>query len=291
MKNIIFEERTKNFRISHIVQKNSYNMKKQHLHREYEIYYLIQGERFYFIDGQTYHVNPGSLVLVPSGTIHRTTSVISTDSHERILLILNEEWMNPFLRQTGMSPLDSYFNQPVIQLDSYKQKYLRRLYDDIYQEMATKQANYEVAIKMKLTEILILISRCSTIAAKTTSTVVSKSAKHTKVNEASMYIKEHFMEPISLQQIADHIFVSRGYLSNIFNEVTGFKLTEYINIQRINHAKELLANSDDSITDIAGNSGFESITYFEKIFRQTTGVTPLKYRQSMQPDKSTKESR
>lgn len=285
MKQIVYEDRTKNFRISHIVQKSTYNMSRRHIHMEYELYYLTKGERYYFIDSKTYLITPGSLVLVPAGTLHRTSSTAFEGDHERILLILNEEWINPFLRKTGMPPLSTYFTQPVLQLEPFKQKYILRLFDDIYEELATKQANYEVAIKMKLTELLILISRCNTASADISAPFVSQSAKHKKVNEATYYIKEHFREPISLQQVADYIFVSRGYLSNIFNEVTGMKLTEYVNMQRINYAKELLANSTESITDIASGCGFENITYFERIFRQTTGVTPLKYRQSMQPGK------
>ena len=52
MKQIVYEEQTKNFRISHIVQKNAYDMSKRHIHMEYELYYLIQGERYYFIDSK-----------------------------------------------------------------------------------------------------------------------------------------------------------------------------------------------------------------------------------------------
>ncbi len=280
MNQVVHETQTKNFRISHIVQKTGYTMTRRHIHMEYELYYLVRGERYYFIDSKTYHITPGSLVLVPSGTLHKTANVDNTGDHERILLILNEEWLNPFLHQTGLPPLSTYFTHPVIQLDDFKQKHLLRLFDGIYDELATKQPNYEVAIKMKLAELLILISRCNA-ASDISTPFVSQSAKHKKINEVTYYIKEHFREPLSLQQIADHIFVSRGYLSNIFNEVTGMKLTEYINIQRINYAKELLTNSDDSITEIANSCGFENITYFERIFRQTTGETPLKYKQSM----------
>ncbi len=281
MKQIVYENKTTNFRISHIVQKTAYAMSKRHIHKEYEMYYLIQGERYYFIDSKIYHITPGSLVLVPSGTLHRTSEAESTGGHERMLLILNEEWIDPFLRSIGLPTLATYFTQPVIQLDEFRRKYIQNLFDDIYNEVATKQKNHEISIKLKLSELLILISRCNASAHTVSEPFVSQSSKHKKVNEATYYIKEHFREPISLQQVADHIFVSRGYLSNIFNEVTGMKLTEYINIQRINHAKELLDSSTESITDIANSCGFENITYFERIFRQLTGETPLKYRQSM----------
>lgn len=281
MKQIVYENQTKNFRISHIVRNSSYDMNKRHIHKEYELYYLIKGERYYFIDSQTYHITPNSLVLIPSGTLHRTLNVNANEGHERILLIVNEEWINPFLHNAGLPPLSSYFHQPVIHFDEFKQKYVCQLFDNIYQEVATKQTNYEVSIKLKLSELLILISRCRNTTTDISAPFVSQSSKHQKVNEATYYIKEHFCEPISLQQVAEHVFVSRGYLSNIFNEVTGMKLTEYVNLQRINYAKELLANSSESITTIANNCGFENITYFERIFRQVTGDTPLKYRQSL----------
>ena len=206
MKQILYEEQTKNFRISHIVQKNAYDMNRRHIHMEYELYYLIQGERYYFIDSKTYHVTPGSLVLVPSGTLHRTSTTTDTGNHERILLILNEEWINPFLRKAGLPPLSSYFSQPVLQLDDFKQKYLLRLFDDVYEELATKQANYEVAIKMKLSELLILISRCSTSSTDISAPFVSQSAKHKKVNEAELHLL--FINPKLILPYSVYLFPS-----------------------------------------------------------------------------------
>jgi len=60
--------------------------------------------------------------------------------------------------------------------------------------------------------------------------------------------------------------------------VTGFSVNEYRNLARVRKAKELLANSGYSITEISEILGFESITYFERVFKKHTDVTPLRYR-------------
>lgn len=271
--------KTHNFRISHIVQSKPNDMNKWHTHKEYELYYLVKGERYYFIDDITYHVTPGTLVLVPAGEVHRTACVRPDSSHERILLIFSEDYVRPFLQGIGLPPLSVFFSNPAIQLTETMQKQLLSIFNDIYAELSARQPNYEIAVKLKFVEILLLISRCSTSAAISAS-LIAQSTKHKKVHEATLYIKEHCNEPLSLQSIADSIYVSRGYLSRIFNEVAGMKLTDYINIQRVNRAKWLLRNSDQSITDIAGSCGFESITYFEKIFNQTENISPTKYRKN-----------
>lgn len=282
MEGIVRETKTKSFRISHVAQKNPANMPRAHIHKEYELYFLLEGERYYFIEDSTYRVENGSLVLVPSGSIHRTAYAVPGGFHERILLQLNEDYLAPLLHKLGLPPLSSFFSIPVLQPSAADQKHLLQIFDNIFAELSSKQANYDVAVQLKLMELLLLISRCSTFCSDTaTPPPTVMSAKYKKVNEATFYIKEHFHEPLSLQSIADSIFVSRGYLSNIFNEVAGMKLTDYINIQRINYAKTLLSSSDESITSIADKCGFESITYFEKIFNSVTGSSPLKFRQSL----------
>lgn len=274
----VHDTRTHNFRISHIVQSKPNDMTKWHMHTEYELYYLARGERYYFIDDATYHITPGTLVLIPAGEIHRTACIVPNPMHERILLILSEEYVRPFLQGVGLPPLHTFFTNPVLHLSPALQRQLTDIFDDIYAELSAKQANYEIAVKLKFVEILLLISRCSSISGKISGSLVSQSSKHKKVHEATLYIKEHYNENLSLQSIADSIFVSRGYLSRIFNEVVGMKLTDYINIQRVNRAKWLLRNSDASITEIAGSCGFESITYFEKIFNQMMNISPSSYR-------------
>ena len=106
----------------------------------------------------------------------------------------------------------------------------------------------------------------------------SSMARHQKVDLVADYITSHCTESISLENLADAFFVNKCYLSRIFKEVTGFTVNEYINIHRIDKAHVLLTTTSMSVSDIARECGYESLTYFEKVFRTYREVSPLKYR-------------
>ena len=109
---------------------------------------------------------------------------------------------------------------------------------------------------------------------------LSASPKHRKVDEAAAYITEHYQEPLSLESVAKHLFVSKCYLSRIFKEAAGLTVVEYINLCRVRQARRLLLETSMSITELAECLGFESITYFERVFKKYTLVSPLKYRKT-----------
>ena len=68
------------------------------------------------------------------------------------------------------------------------------------------------------------------------------------------------------------------YLALGFRGVTGFTINDYLNVNRIKKAHRLLLETDDSITSIAEQLGYENITYFERVFKKYRNMTPLKYR-------------
>lgn len=92
----------------------------------------------------------------------------------------------------------------------------------------------------------------------------------------------NYTKAVSLDTIAEDLFMSKYYICRIFKEYTGFTITEYINILRIKKATQLLENSNQSISDVATELGFESASYFERTFKKIMNVTPLKYRKTHQ---------
>ena len=78
--------------------------------------------------------------------------------------------------------------------------------------------------------------------------------------------------------IRDRFYINKFYLSRIFKEVTSFTINDYLNVNRIKKAHRLLLETDDSITSIAEQLGYENITYFERVFKKYRNMTPLKYR-------------
>ena len=92
------------------------------------------------------------------------------------------------------------------------------------------------------------------------------------------YIHANISEPISADDIAEHIGISRGYLSVLFNREMKMKISDYVNLQKIALAKSLLTNTDAEIIDISNYLSYSSQSHFQNIFRKLTGTTPLKYR-------------
>ena len=85
MEQIIYTEKTDGISIDRIRRDAAFSMPRKHLHNEYEIYYLLEGERYYFIDRRTCHVTGGSLVFIDRNQIHQTSQA-GPCSHERILI-------------------------------------------------------------------------------------------------------------------------------------------------------------------------------------------------------------
>jgi AraC-like DNA-binding protein len=89
-------------------------------------------------------------------------------------------------------------------------------------------------------------------------------------------LKEQGLPTVKI--LADKVRLSAGYLSDILKKETGKNAQEYIHYYLIEEAKNLLLNSDNNINEIAYNLGFEYPQYFNKLFKQKTGKTPMEYR-------------
>ena len=98
------------------------------------------------------------------------------------------------------------------------------------------------------------------------------------VRNAQAYVEEHYMEPITLEEIAKHVGLNETYLSSVFKKQTGKSLIDFLTHVRVQHAKELLINHHKSINEIAEEVGFNDAKYFTKRFKKFTGVSPNEYR-------------
>jgi AraC-like DNA-binding protein len=101
----------------------------------------------------------------------------------------------------------------------------------------------------------------------------------TLVKQAFAYIQQNYPRAFSLIEMSETIGVSKSYLSRIFKMETGISLWDYLNRFRIQKAKELLLLTNESITGIAGNVGYEDVGYFGRVFREIAGCSPRAFRQ------------
>lgn len=98
------------------------------------------------------------------------------------------------------------------------------------------------------------------------------------VKQAVAYIQQNYTRTLSLKELSDTVGVSKSYLSRVFKTDTGIPLWKYLNRFRIQKAKELLALTDKSITDVAADVGYEDVGYFGRVFHEIAGCPPRAYR-------------
>ena len=92
------------------------------------------------------------------------------------------------------------------------------------------------------------------------------------------YIYDHYRQPLSLSQVAQHFHFSYNYLSSLFSTSFQMTFTEYVNQVRLEEAKRLLLHSDLNLSEIADACGYTDLSYFSKLFKKHSGSSPSKYR-------------
>ena len=91
-------------------------------------------------------------------------------------------------------------------------------------------------------------------------------------------MREHVNTNISPEEIAEMLHISYSWFRRTFRQYTGFSPAQYITLMKVQRAKELLAQTNDSVKEIAGVLKFEPSDYFSVFFKRVTGVSPLAYR-------------
>ncbi len=103
--------------------------------------------------------------------------------------------------------------------------------------------------------------------------------KHANIiHKATLYIRQHYAEKITLENISKMVFLSPAYFSRIFKKEIGITFNSFLNNVRIEKSKDLLKNNKLKMVDIAFMVGFDSQSYFTKVFKKNIGVSPLQYR-------------
>jgi AraC-like DNA-binding protein len=99
-----------------------------------------------------------------------------------------------------------------------------------------------------------------------------------RIGKVFQYIHRHSAETVSLSEMAALINLSESAFCKFFKRTTGKTFSDYLSEIRVGHACHLLSESDDTISEIAYRSGFESLTYFNRVFLRKKGVRPREFR-------------
>ncbi|WP_046226509.1 helix-turn-helix transcriptional regulator [Paenibacillus dauci] len=263
-------------RIHYLRQIGYSAMPRYHSHASYEIFYVQDGGRTYFINETAIHAAKGDLVFICPTDLHRT---VSTDALlcERILVNFTEE----FIREGGglLFPLQELGRDPLYHLPFEEQHAVQQCLQEMLSEMQRRDAGYIEYSRCLLTGLLIRLYRIRRREHGQPAAVTSViHPMETKITEIARYINDHFDEPLTLQGIAELFYISPSYLCRIFPRITGFHFREYLQTIRLRAARELLRHSTLSVAMIAERTGYAHTANFSVIFKKLTGCTPSQYR-------------
>lgn len=252
-----------------------------HFHEWYEIVYVYRGEGKIFINQTIYNMKKGDIFLIPGNTLHhsipnRDNPVTSTAIFFNPILISNRisgdgfDFLHVFDKA-------SRFNLFKSKLNSQQQDMIVDMIEMMITELNSEKLGYKSGVLVELQRLLLYLARMTN----------DEEAFHKNFNEFSgpswlqevlTHIEENYTRDISLQSLSALGNVSTAHLSRVFKQVTGLNIVKYIIQKRIIKAKELLLNTEDKISSVALQCGFDSLPHFYRTFKEAVGATPTDFR-------------
>lgn len=251
-------------------------MKDAHYHPYYEFYYLTSGKRKFFIADTIFTVNKGDLIIIPKGTIHRTT-YMSNEIHERCTINFSDKFIENFNSPASAKDLEENLRYCKITIPSTRREYIENLFSKIEREYSGVDHFSESMIKTHLYELCVFVLRCLERNYDKSENV---EIEDEIITMAAQYISSNYMNTITLEALAEKYNMSPSYFSRKFKNCTGFGFKEYLSTIRINQACNMLIQTNKSITEIAEECGFGDSNYFGDSFKKAKGMSPRSYRKA-----------
>lgn len=257
--------------IDRSTSQSAWNMQEHHAHKSHELYYLISGQRRYFIGHTIYDVAPGDLVIIPRAQLHCTVSPRPV-GYERYVCNFKEDRIQTFIGDLGRERFDRLLSCGCLQLPTHISQQIHRTMTQLEQELAHRSSYTDVTALHLLQDILL----CALLHGTPKEPVHGESTD--KVQALTRYIALNYVQPITLADAADKACMERTSFSKRFKNLTGFGFQEYLTQTRLHAAEQLLRNTALSVGEIAEQCGFSSANYFGDVFRRWKGVSPSQYR-------------
>jgi AraC-like DNA-binding protein len=260
----------------------SVNMEFQHLHPYYEMMFLLAPNATHLIEGVPYNIHMGDFVLLAPSVMHKSVYYKGEPS-KRVIIDFMYPLDKPETADAYREILKPFHaDLPIYRFDFQDQQRLIDILNSLF--IFSKEHKYygnpadEFYIHNKFQELLYTFYDLRNKNIYTPDQ--SYNSIHQKMYERSSYIHTHYDENISLDALSEQFFISSSYLSREFKHVTGFNLSNYIQLTRIKNAQYQLISSNKKISQIAEECGFSSFSQFNRIFNKISGASPREYRQS-----------
>lgn len=269
------------------IRKLSKGYVKLHWHDELQISVVTKGSVEFIVGEKSYILKKGQAIFINTQRIHMAKSIGQEDciyhaiNFDAKLLkmfpgsIIDQKYIEPVITSNNLNSIEFY---------GYSQweKNILKHIDDIINADITKQNGYELKIYISLLNFWLLLveNENNTFTQKTE----PKAINEQRVKDVLSFIHNNYSQKITLQDIADSVFVSKGECCRFFKRSLKMSPYDYLINYRINQSMKLLKNSSDSILNISENVGFNNVSHYIQVFKKKTGLTPYEYRHSKQEE-------
>ena len=249
-----------------------------HWHDEFEIIYVRSGFLTVSISGESYIGKTGEAFVVSPGNLHLMGSQSDTVDYYTFLFPLKyiSFRTDDMLDEKLLEPLNSGHLMICPRVnDTAKElcEQLIKIYEAKNDESESKITT-QVRTKIILLQFILEMWKKGFVIENDTS------GRNTVEKEMVSYIQQNFTGKISLKEFGEQFHLSEKYISRYFKEHFHITLSQYITYLRLENAKQLLQDTDLSVTETAMQSGYQNVSYFIRSFKKTYGISPLKYRNS-----------
>lgn len=256
----------------------SEKQKELHCHDCLELNLAEQGKGTYIIGGKLYPIREGDIFVINNREQH--LAIHGEEGLSLTVLVFDldavwksrygKEYLKPFLNRSK-----NFSNRITGQEEGYEM--LLFAFHCLKQEAKSRRTGWQMVMESSIHLLLSFLYRYYN-EKREIKEEDSPDSMFGRISRIFTYIDGHFAENVTLAQLAEEMAVSRNYLCKCFKQTTGQTIFAYIEQVRIRYACYLLYTSQKSVADIAMESGFGSVSYFNRVFRKHCGVSPGQYR-------------
>lgn len=261
-----------------------------HKHSDYEFHYIPRGKGKVILGEAPYALQEGMLYLTGPNLLHYQEADAQEAMDELCLHIdivkLDEamgaddskeakDWGSKWEiaeAEACIQQLQALPARPAV--DQYR---AMECFLTAYRAWHDNQPGLFTVLKQSIIQILLRTAR--TYASVPQPDLPSRDMKHYRYQLAVQFINDNYMEPLTLETVAERVQISSRQLQRVFREHTGATFSEYIEQVRLTHICSELSLSSETIDQIAFRSGFSSSNYLHYVFKKKFGMTPMQYRQ------------
>ncbi|CAG7643759.1 HTH-type transcriptional activator Btr [Paenibacillus solanacearum] len=252
-----------------------------HSHEGYEIYFFEEGSGYFLIDDHLYPLEGRDLILISPHESHKSSPKLESPSTRSVLHFL-PELLDDRSRDYLLEIFSLSLGHRHVRLSEERLTRFYYLLDRLHEDYTARSGDQLMAIRIYMSELLLELRRCWYSESVTETQAADRRNVNPKVEHAIKYISNHFAENLTLELIAQELYLNQYYLCHLFKKTLGITITEFILQTRIHHARRMLMHTDMPISEIAGKTGFNSFSYFGQTFKTITGATPRDYRKKHQ---------